>query len=37
MEKAGAEVVVEAGIFIEGDSERWNGIISLGHLPVFTG
>jgi adenine phosphoribosyltransferase len=37
MEKAGAEVVQEAGIFTEGDRDKWQHIISLGHLPVFTG
>ena len=36
MEKAGAQVVGEAGIFTEGERERWEGIISLGHLPVFS-
>jgi adenine phosphoribosyltransferase len=35
MEKAGAQVVAEAGIFTEGEREKWNDIISLGHLPVF--
>jgi adenine phosphoribosyltransferase len=35
MEKAGAQVALEAGIFTEGDRERWDGIISLGHLPIF--
>jgi adenine phosphoribosyltransferase len=37
MEKAGAEVVKEAGVFTEGDRDKWENIISLGHLPVFTG
>jgi len=37
MEKAQAKVVREAGIFTEGDRENWSRIISLGHLPVFTG
>jgi adenine phosphoribosyltransferase len=37
MEKAGSEVVKEAGVFTEGDREKWQHIISLGHLPVFTG
>lgn len=36
MEKAGATIVAEAGIFTEGDRENWSHIISLGHLPVFT-
>jgi adenine phosphoribosyltransferase len=37
MEKAGAEVVQEAGVFTEGDRNKWQHIVSLGHLPVFTG
>ncbi|OGO37040.1 MAG: adenine phosphoribosyltransferase [Chloroflexi bacterium RBG_16_57_11] len=37
MEKAGAVVVKEAGVFTEGDRAKWEHIISLGHLPVFTG
>ncbi len=36
MHKAGALVVAEAGIFTEGEIARWNHIVSLGHLPVFT-
>jgi adenine phosphoribosyltransferase len=36
LEKAGAEVVVEAAIFTEGERAKWADIISLGHLPVFT-
>jgi adenine phosphoribosyltransferase len=36
MEKAGAEVVQEAGVFTEGDRQQWQHIIALGHLPVFT-
>lgn len=36
MEKAGAQVVAEAGVFTEGDSQHWNHIIALGHLPIFT-
>lgn len=36
MEKAGAVVVSEAGIFTEGDLGRWKHIVSLGHLPIFT-
>ena len=35
MDKAEAKVVQEAGIFTEGDREKWGHIISLGHLPVF--
>lgn len=36
MQKAEAEVVVKAAIFTEGDRAKWNDIIALGHLPVFT-
>ncbi len=36
MQKAGAEVVAEAAIFTEGERAKWQHIISLGHLPVFT-
>jgi adenine phosphoribosyltransferase len=37
MEKAGAQVVREAGIFTEGERAQWRHIIALGHLPLFTG
>jgi adenine phosphoribosyltransferase len=37
MEKAGAQVVGEAGIFTEGERAQWRHIIALGHLPLFTG
>lgn len=37
LNKAGAEVVAEAAIFTEGERARWEKIIALGHLPVFTG
>lgn len=36
MKNAGAQVVVSAGIFTEGDQERWSHIVALGHLPIFT-
>lgn len=36
MEKAGAEVVREAGIFTEGERAQWRHIVALGHLPLFT-
>ncbi len=36
MEKAGAVVVAEAGIFTEGERARWRHILALGHLPLFT-
>jgi adenine phosphoribosyltransferase len=36
MEKAGAIVVGEAAILTEGERAKWENIISLGHLPLFT-
>jgi adenine phosphoribosyltransferase len=36
MEKAGAKVVQEVGIFTEGERAQWQNIIALGHLPLFT-
>ncbi|MEO8357501.1 MAG: phosphoribosyltransferase family protein [Chloroflexota bacterium] len=36
LEKAGSIVVAEAAIFTEGDRARWENIIALGHLPLFT-
>jgi adenine phosphoribosyltransferase len=36
MQKAGADVIAEAAIFTEGDRAKWNNVIALGHLPVFT-
>lgn len=36
MEKAGATIAGEAAILTEGERARWNNIISLGHLPLFT-
>ncbi|HEC23689.1 MAG TPA: adenine phosphoribosyltransferase [Chloroflexi bacterium] len=36
IDKAGGEVVAQAAIFTEGDRARWQDIIALGHLPVFT-
>jgi adenine phosphoribosyltransferase len=36
MEKAGAKIVAEAAILTEGERARWQHIISLGHLPLFT-
>ena len=35
--KAGAEVAGEAAILTEGERAQWEHIISLGHLPLFTG
>ena len=34
--KAGGQVALEAAIFTEGDPCDWEGVIALGHLPVFT-
>jgi hypothetical protein len=34
--RAGGLVSLEAAIFTEGDSCGWDGVIALGHLPVFT-
>ena len=36
MERAGASVVKEAAILTEGERSKWEQIISLGHLPLFT-
>ncbi len=35
MDKAQANVVVEAAIFTEGHRAQWTDIVALGHLPVF--
>jgi adenine phosphoribosyltransferase len=35
MELAGARVVAEAAVFTEGDPEQWQGVLALGHLPLF--
>ena len=35
VEKAGAEIAGEAAILTEGDPEKWEGILSLGNLPVW--
>jgi adenine phosphoribosyltransferase len=34
--KAGGTVAAQAAIFTEGDRAKWQHIIALGHLPVFT-
>lgn len=34
--KAGGTVVGQAAIFTEGDRAKWQDIIALGHLPIFT-
>ena len=36
MNKAEATVVAEASILTEGDRAKWESIISLGHIPLFT-
>jgi adenine phosphoribosyltransferase len=36
LEKAGATVAAEAAILTEGERARWQHIIALGHLPLFT-
>jgi adenine phosphoribosyltransferase len=36
MDKVGAQVVVEAAVFTEGERAKWKDIIALGHLPLFT-
>jgi len=36
MEKAGTKIVAEAAILTEGERAKWEHIISLGHLPLFT-
>lgn len=36
MDKAGAEVAAEAAIFTEGERAKWEHILALGHLPLFT-
>jgi adenine phosphoribosyltransferase len=36
MEKAGAKIVAEAAILTEGERAKWDRIVSLGHLPLFT-
>jgi adenine phosphoribosyltransferase len=36
IERAGAKVVKEAAILTEGERSKWEQIVSLGHLPLFT-
>jgi len=36
LQKAGATVIAEAAILTEGERAKWQHIISLGHLPLFT-
>lgn len=33
--QAGGQIIAEAAIATEGDQQRWQDIVSLGHLPVF--
>jgi len=35
--KANGTVVAQAAVFTEGDRAKWQDIVALGHLPVFTG
>lgn len=35
--KAGGEVAAEAAVFTEGDADQVEGIVALGHLPLFPG
>lgn len=37
MAEADASVVGEMAVFTEGSDGDWPGVISLGHLPIFTG
>jgi adenine phosphoribosyltransferase len=37
VEKAEAQAVAVVAILTEGDQERWKDVLSLGHLPLFTG
>ena len=36
MDKADANVVAEAAILTEGDKAKWENIVALGHIPLFT-
>ncbi len=36
MALASASVVAEMAVFTEGNPEDWDGIVALGHLPIFT-
>ncbi len=36
IEKANAKVVKEAAILTEGERSKWEQIVALGHLPLFT-
>jgi adenine phosphoribosyltransferase len=36
VERAGGRAIGETAIFTEGDETKWQEIVSVGHLPVFT-
>jgi adenine phosphoribosyltransferase len=36
VEEAGGTTVAETAVFTEGDKAKWQDIIAVGHLPVFT-
>ncbi|HTP00542.1 MAG TPA: phosphoribosyltransferase family protein [Anaerolineales bacterium] len=36
IERAGGKIVGEAAILTEGERSKWEQIVSLGHLPLFT-
>jgi adenine phosphoribosyltransferase len=36
MEKAEANIVAETAVFTEGEQAKWDDVVSLGHLPLFT-
>ncbi|MBC8336999.1 MAG: adenine phosphoribosyltransferase [Anaerolineales bacterium] len=36
MEKAGAAIEAEAAILTEGDRAKWENIVALGHIPLFS-
>ena len=36
IEKAGGTIIKEAAILTEGERSKWDKIVSLGHLPLFT-
>jgi adenine phosphoribosyltransferase len=36
VQKAGAGVAAEAAVFTEGERAKWENVVSLGHLPVFS-
>ena len=36
VDKAGAALVAEAAVLIEGDQAKWDHIVSLGYIPLFT-